>query len=68
MNCSETVIVELISAIVPQSYTICGRIYMEMYSLPAGGAVGAGHYMEDETKMTSKMFWRQLVSFRNTVI
>ncbi len=27
---------------VPQTYTICGGIYMQINSLPAGGAVGAG--------------------------
>ncbi len=26
------------------------------------------HYMQDDMKMTSKICWRQLVSFRNTVI
>ncbi len=42
MNCSETVIVEFIYNIVPQIYTICGRIYMQINSLPAGGAVVVG--------------------------
>ncbi len=80
-----------IHTIVPQSYTICGRIYVQINSLPAGGAVGAvesklspvtlytkqssahkrcfiRHYMQDEMKMTSKIFRKQLVSIRNTVI
>ncbi len=65
--------------IVPQTYTICGGIYMQINSLPAGGTVGAGeikvfpvtlytkqssthkhcfirHYMQDELKITSKIF------------
>ncbi len=42
MNCSETVTVEFIYIIVPQTYTICGGIYMQINSLPAGGAVGVG--------------------------
>ncbi len=58
-------------------YTICGCIYMQINSLPAGGAVGESevstvtlytkqssahkrcfirHYMQDEMKMTSKIF------------
>ncbi len=64
---------------------------MQINSLPAGGAVGAGeseispvtlyikqssahkrcfirHYMQDEMKMTSKIFRKQAVSIRNTVI
>ncbi len=64
---------------------------MQINSLPAGGADGAGeievspvrlytkqrsahkrcfirHYMQDEMKMTSIIFWRQSVSFRNTEI
>ncbi len=66
--------VEFTYTIVPQTYTICGGIYMQIHSLPAGGAVGVGgsevspvtlytsfirHYMLDEMKMTSKIFWRQ---------
>ncbi len=31
-----------IYTIVPQTYTFCGRIYMQINYLPAGGAVGAG--------------------------
>ncbi len=27
--------------VVPQTYIICGSIYMQINSLPAGGAVGA---------------------------
>ncbi len=37
MNCSQTV--EFIYSIVLQTYTICGRIYMQINDLPAGGAV-----------------------------
>ncbi len=82
---------EFIYTVVPLTYTICGRIYMQMNYLPAGGAVAAEelevspltvdtkkssthkrcfirHYMQDEMKMTSEIFWKQLVSIRNTVI
>ncbi len=39
-NCSENV--EFIYTIVPQMYTIWGRINMQINTLPAGGAVVAG--------------------------
>ncbi len=43
MNCTETVIqLNLFYTIVPHTYTICGRIYMQINYLPAGGAVVAG--------------------------
>ncbi len=32
--------VEFIYSIVPHTYTICGRIYMQINYLPVGGAVG----------------------------
>ncbi len=41
MNYSETII-QLNLIIVPQSYTICGGIYMQINYLPAGDALGAG--------------------------
>ncbi len=36
MNCTETVTVEMISTIVPQTCTICGCVYMQINYLPAG--------------------------------
>ncbi len=42
MNCSETVIQLNLFISVPQTYTICGGIYMQIHYLPAGGAVGEG--------------------------
>ncbi len=43
MNCRwNCYTVEFIYTIVPQTYTICGRIYMQINYLPAGGAIGAG--------------------------
>ncbi len=66
MNCSETVIqLNCLYTIVPQTYTICGGIYMQINSLPAGGAVGAGEIevsplrsqtLQDEMKISSKIF------------
>ncbi len=83
--------VEFIYTIDPQTYTICGHVYVQINYLPAGGTVGAGeievspvtlytkqssahnccfirHYMQDDMKMTSTIFWKQLVSIKNTVI
>ncbi len=79
MNCSETVIQLNLFIPVPQTYTICGGIYMQIHSQPAGGTVGVveskvspvtlyteqssahkccfiRHYMQDEMKITSKIF------------
>ncbi len=67
------------------SHSICGGLYMQIHSLPAGGdcrevspvtlytkqrsahkCCFIRHYMQDDMKMTSKIFWRQSDSFRKT--
>ncbi len=40
MNCTNCYTVEFIYTVFPQTYTICGRIFMKINYLPAGGAVG----------------------------
>ncbi len=76
--------VEFIYTIIPQSYTICDGIFMQIHSLPVEIKVSPvtlytkqssahkrcfiRHYMQGEMKMTSIISWRQSVSFKNTVI
>ncbi len=87
MNCSENVIqLNLFIFYTIQSDTICGGIYMQINSLPAGGAVVVvesevspvtlytkqrsshkrcfiRHYMQDEMKMTSNIFWKPQIQY-----
>ncbi len=44
----------------PQIFTICGNGCGKRYFIR--------HYVQDEMKMRSNMFWKQSVSIRNTVI
>ncbi len=84
MNCTETVTVEMISTIVPQTCTICGCVYMQINYLPAGELeVSPVTLYTNRAPLTNaalsdiickmnqndiQIFWKQLVSIRNTVI